>query len=131
MAAFGCEACCEAVEHLADLIEACDPFALKRCDGEAALAVFDQQAAAFEDLQGMADGLARNAEHLSNALLRKALARCEVARRNRGNEPVMDLINQGGSCLQLFQRLFLKDAPSRLACWNSEFNNWLCDGFEG
>lgn len=41
----------------------------------------------------MADGLARNAEHLSNALLSKPLARCEIAGRNRGDKPVVDLIN--------------------------------------
>ena len=101
------QACGEAIEHFADLIEVHDAVAVERRDGQPALAVLDQQAAALEDLQGVADRLARDAEQGGDAFLRQALTRREVAGRDRRDEPVVDLIDQGWACVQLLQCMAL------------------------
>ena len=59
------------------MIEITNALGIDRRDNEAALAGLDQQAARLENLQGMTNRLARDAELLRNAFLRQPLARRE------------------------------------------------------
>jgi hypothetical protein len=113
----------EAIEHFADLIKVHDVVAVERRDGQPALAMLDQKAATLEDLQGMADRLARDAKQGRDAFLRQALTRREVAGRDRRDEPVVDLIDQSWACLQLLQCTALLAEVGVIAVLNSEFNN--------
>ena len=83
------------VESLAHLVEIAHALGLHRRHHQSALAVLDQQPAAFQDLQGVADRLARDAQHLGDALLGQPLAGRERPVDDRGQQAVVHLVDQG------------------------------------
>ncbi len=84
------------LERLAHLIEIANALRVEWRDHQAALAVLDEQAAALQKLQGMTDRLARDAEPGGNAFLGHACAGHQRTIDDRGQKPVVHLIDEVG-----------------------------------
>ncbi len=106
------------VERLAHLVEIAHPLRLHRRHHQPALAVLDQQAAALQDLQRVADRLPRHAQHLGNAFLGEPLLRRQRPVDDRGQQPVVHLVDQGRNGAQRDQHGVPRRSafPSFLAC---------------
>ncbi len=76
------------------MVEVADPPRVERRNRKPALPMLNQQAAPLQRLQGVADGLARDAEHLRCALLRKPVPGRQRAIHDGVDQPVLDLLDQ-------------------------------------
>ena len=94
------------VEGGADAIEIADAARFHRRHLDPALAAVDHQALAAEQLQRMADRLARDRKALGDVLLRQPLAGRQRAVGDRVDQPGVDLLDQVGNWRKRFHGEF-------------------------
>ena len=93
----------EAIDHFAHLIKLHDAEGIERHDAQPLAAGFLDQALALQQMQGVADRLAGDAQHVGQFGLADPLAGQQRAVRNRLQHLLIGAIDQalgGGKCLQ-------------------------------
>jgi hypothetical protein len=91
----GSEPGCQRIERRADLVELANHGGIDCADGQPTSAVFLDEFLLFEQLQGMADRLARHAEHPAELFLANTLAGGQCAIGNRLDQPLIGAVDQG------------------------------------
>ena len=86
----------QAVERGADLVKIPDAARVDGRNRDAPLPSLDEEAAAAEKLESVADGLAGDAQHIGQLFLREAAAGLEGTFDDGGQQPVVNLIDQVG-----------------------------------
>ncbi len=110
----------QGVERRPNLVEISHLLGHERRDRQTLATVFDRQPLALDQLERVADRLARNAEQRRHLVLAQALAGCEPAVSDRGHQPLVHQIDQDGAARQRLQRsIFACQVVIRIR--NSEF----------
>ncbi len=85
---------CQRIKRRSDLVKLANAGGIDRADGQPASAVFLDEFLLLEQLQGMADRLARHTEHPAKLFLADALAGGERAIGNRLDQPLIGTVDQ-------------------------------------
>ena len=82
------------IKRRSDLVKLANGSSIDRADGQPASAIFLDEFLLLEQLQGMADRLARHTEHPAELFLADTLAGSECAIGNRLDQPLIGAVDQ-------------------------------------
>ena len=85
---------CQRIERRSDLVKLANGSSIDRADGQPASAAFLDEFLLLEQLQGMADRLARHTEHPAELFLADTLAGGECAIGNCLDQPLIGAVDQ-------------------------------------